>query len=382
MYRIGQEEKDAVARVIDSRELFKINRAEQETEKCEEALREKFGVKRTILMTSGTSALTSALIGMGIGPGDEVIVPAYTYIATAMAVVATGAIPIIADIDETCTISPEEIEKNITDRTKCIIPVHIQGLPCDMDRVMAIAKKHGLFVLEDACQADGGSYKGKRLGTIGDAGALSFNQFKIITAGEGGALLTDNETIFQRGLIYHDSSAIAFFGNQLDGITEPQFCGTEFRTNEVAAAILRQQLLKLDGILDDLRKNKKALTERLEGRYTIGKSNDIEGDCSVALPVVLDSEAEGRKFCETFGHGAFLPIDTGKHIYTHWTAILETRGALNPKMDPFKHPDNVPFVPDYSKVVCPVTLDRLSRTAFIPIDPEWTPEEIDEIAGV
>ena len=206
MYRMGQEEKDAVARVIDSKELFKVNNGPlKETENCEREIREMFKVKRAVLMTSGTASLTSALIGMGVGPGDEVIIPAYTYIATALAVVSTGAMPVVAEIDETLMLDPDDVENKITERTKVILPVHMMGYPCNMEKIMAIAKKHNLFVLEDACQGNGGFFKGKRLGSIGDAGAFSFNYFKIISAGEGGALLTNNQEIFERALIYHDS---------------------------------------------------------------------------------------------------------------------------------------------------------------------------------
>ena len=231
MYRIGNEEIEAVARVIRSGALFKINGGAQEVRHFEDELCEKFGTTNAICMTSGKAALISALIGMGVGPGDEVIVPAYTYIATAIAVTATGAIPVIADCDETLTIDPEDIERKISSHTKAIIPVHIQGFPSAMDRIMEIAKKHNLFVLEDACQSDGGSFGGKRLGTIGDAGAYSFNFFKIITSGEGGTLVTDNREIYERALIYHDSSAIAYFGNQLESIESEQFCGLEFRVS-------------------------------------------------------------------------------------------------------------------------------------------------------
>ena len=380
MYRIGQEEIDAVAAVIRSRDLFKINNGMHETEQTEALLREIFGVKRALLVTSGTGALTSALVGMGVGPGDEVIVPAYTYIATAMAVVAAGAVPVIADIDDSYTLSPAEAEKKITPRTKCIIPVHIQGFPCDMDAITALAEKYDLLVLEDACQADGGSYHGKRLGSIGKAGALSFNQFKIVTAGEGGALLTNDDTLYQRALIYHDASAIAFFGDQLKDVTEPQFCGSELRTNEVSAAILHQQLLKLDGILTDLRRNKRALTEKIAPYCKIGRSNDIEGDCGVTLPVVLEDEASARAFCAKADCGAYLPIDTGKHIYDHWTAVLETRGAFHPAMDPFKFKENAGHIPDYKNEVYPNTLRLLACTAFIPVNPDWTEEEIGGIA--
>jgi dTDP-4-amino-4,6-dideoxygalactose transaminase len=198
MYRIGQEELDAVARVIETRALFKINSKGQDAMLAEEEMKEKFGTSHALLMTSGHAALTSALIGMGIGPGDEVIVPAYTYISSAMAVVAAGAMPVIVEVDDTLTLSPKAFEMAITKNTKAVIPVHIQGFPCKMDEICEIAKKNAVKVLEDACQADGGSYHGKCLGTIGDAGAFSFNYYKIITSGEGGALLTDDKTVFER----------------------------------------------------------------------------------------------------------------------------------------------------------------------------------------
>ena len=245
-----------------------------------------------------------------------------------------------------------------------------------MDAFCALAKKYGLFILEDACQADGGAYKGKRLGSIGSAGALSFNQFKIVTAGEGGALLTNDDTVYQRALIYHDASAIAFFGDQLKDVTEPQFCGTEFRTNEITAAILHRQFLKLDGILHDLRRNKALLADLLSIKYRFAPSNDAAGDCGTTLPVVFGSEAEARAFCVKATVGTIMPIDTGKHIYNHWTAILEKRGALHPLMDPFKFPANAPFVPDYAHEAYPVTLDLLARTAYLLIEPDWTEEQI------
>lgn len=380
MYRIGQAEIDAVARVINSKNLFKINEGLRETEKCEQKMRELFGVKRALLVTSGKGALISALIGMGIGPGDEVIVPGYTYIATAIAVLAAGAIPIIAEIDETLTIDAKDIERKLTDRTKAVIPVHIQGFPCDMDSVTEIAKKYSLKVLEDACQADGGRYKGRRLGTIGDAGALSFNQYKIITAGEGGAVLTNNDVLYERALIYQDSSAVAFFGNQLDGIAEPPFAGSQFRTNEVSAAILNEQLNRLDGILADLRANKKKLAALIAPYCTFAPSNDSEGDCSTTLTLAFEAAEKARAFAEKAPNNITLPINTDKHIYCHWTPILEKRGAFHPLMDPFKMEANRGHVPDYSVDMCPKTLEHLSNSAYIGISPDWTDEDIARLA--
>jgi len=378
MYRIGQEEIDAVASVIKTGNLFKCNSGLQETMHCEEELKAMFECKNAILMTSGKAAIISALIALGIGPGDEVIVPAYTYIATAMAVTAVGAIPVIAEVDETLTIDCNDVIKKISKDTKAIIPVHIQGFPCNMDALIKIAQQYHLSVVEDACQADGGSFCDKRLGTIGDAGALSFNQFKIISAGEGGALLTNNRTLYERAFIYHDSSAVAFFGGQLETVEEPQFCGVEYRTNEITAAILREQLKKLDGILFDLRKNKKIIMDALhECRFL--PSNDLAGDCATTIAFSFDSEEKARKFASADGIKGVLPIDTGKHVYTHWTPILEKRGAINPRMNPFLMEENKNLNHHYALDMCPKTLEYLSKTVYISIHPDWSEEQIERM---
>ena len=379
MFRIGTEEIEAVKKVIESRELFKCNGGLQETMHCEQELRELFGCQNAILMTSGKAALIAALVACGIGPGDEVIVPGYTYIASAMAVLATGAIPVIAEIDETCTIDVNDAERKISKYTKAIMPVNIQGFPCDMDALMNLAKKYNLKIIEDACQADGGSYKGKRLGTIGHAGALSFNQFKIISAGEGGALLTNDRTLYERAFIYHDSSAVAYFGGQLDEITEPQFCGVEYRTNEIAAAVLREQLKKLDGILADLRKNKKNIMEVLQNDFRFIPSNDLAGDCGTTVAFAFDTEEAARKFATADGVKGTLPIDTGKHVYTHWTPILEKRGAFNPLMDPFNMQANKNLNQNYSMDMCPKTLDILAKTVYVGVNPDWSDAEVEKV---
>ena len=377
MFRIGKEEIDAVARVIESKQLFKCNDALKETEKCERDMRELFGLDHTVLMTSGYAALVSALVGMGIGPGDEVIVPAYTYIATAMAVVGAGAMPVIAEVDETLMLDPNDIESKITERTKAIIPVHMMGYPCNMGAIMDIAKKHKLFVLEDACQANGARFNGKRLGTIGDAAALSFNYFKIISAGgEGGALLTNNQKIFEKALIYHDSSAVAYFGDQMNGFSTEPFCGTEFRVGEVTSAILRQQFKKLDGIVRDLKKNKALLIEALGDGFDYVPCNDDEGDSAIAISFRFDSEEKCKAFAEKIG--ATIPGYTGKHVYNDWKPILEKRGAAHPLMDPFKMDVNKNV--QYSEDMCAKSLDIMKKCAHIFNDPDWTVEEINALA--
>lgn len=374
MYQIGIEEINSVAEAINSDSIFKINDGFQFSKKVEEELCAKTNADYSILMTSGHAALESALVAAGIGPGDEVIVPAYTYISTAMAVVGAGAIPVICEIDETLTLDPDDFEAKITPNTKAVMPVHIQGFPCNMDKICDIAKKHGIYVIEDACQADGGSYKGKRLASIGDAGAFSFNYFKIITSGEGGALITSNRKIFENSLIYHDSSAVAFFGNQLENFGAEPFCGTEYRTNDINAAILFEQLKKLDNILSKLRGHKKKLMEAIGEKVVFAPSNDIEGDCGTTVAIQFDTEAKTRAFAEKIG--GWIPYDTGKHVYKNWTPIMNKRGALNPLMDPFKFEANKDIVPDYKEDMCQKSLDILARTAYVGIDYNWNDEAI------
>lgn len=378
MYRMGQEEIDAVERVIRSKKLFKVNDAYKESMHAEEDLCAYLGTEHSIVMTSGHAALVSALTAAGIGPGDQVIVPAYTYIASAMAVVAVGAIPVIAEIDETLTIDPIDVEKKITPYTRAIMPVHMLGMPCKMDAVCEIASRHGLKVIEDACQSMGGEYKGRKLGTWGDAGAFSYNYFKIISTGEGGALVTNDRDLYQKALIYHDSSAVCFFGNQLEGVQIPPFCGNEYRTNEITSAILREQLKRIDGIKKDLKKAKDYLVEKLTPRYKINPTNDPEGTLSISLQIITET-AEDAERIVACGIGGIL-AKSARHVYTDWEAIMQKRGHLNPLMDPFKFEVNQKIIPEYSRDMCPRSLDILSRAVNIPVSPDATVESLDLVA--
>ena len=380
MYRIGKEEVAAVEAVVNSRKFFKTDTTLKTVYTCEEKMKKITGADYAVMMTSGMGALVSGLIGLGIGPGDEVIVPAYTYIASAMAVLAVGAIPVLAEIDETCTLDPADFEKKIGPATRAVMPVHIQGFPCNMDAICDIARQHGIHVIEDACQADGGAYHGRRLATIGDVGAFSFNYYKIISTGEGGALITSDRRIYERALIYHDSCAIAYFGNQLDDMLEPVFAGTEYRANEFSGAILSVQLDRLDGILADLRRNKRIMLQTIGDKYKCIPSNDIDGDCGTTLALQFESEKEARRFAENAPCHTKLPIDTGKHVYSKWTFILNKKGAMHPAMDPFLMKENQGLRTNYATDMCPRTLDILSRTVYINVDPDMTEEQAADFA--
>ena len=385
MYRIGQEEIDAAARAIRSKDFFKINGSGREVYHFEEEWKAVTGSKYALLMTSGFAALTAALTALGVGPGDEVIVPAYTFIATALAVTATGAVPVIVETDETLTISVSDAEKHISPHTKAILPVHIQGFPCDMDGLRALADTYKIAIIEDACQADGGSYKGRYLGTLGSAGTFSFNYYKVLTSGEGGLFVTDDRTLYERALIYHDASAIAFFGDQLENVTQPVFGGTEFRVSDITGAILREQLKKMPALLRDLRRNLDALRAMLDSRLTVMPSHDPQGGCPTTLALRFDTADACRAFtarCADRGLSLTVPIDTGKHVYANWTQIMEKRGALHPAMDPFRMAANAGLQTDYRPDMCPATLDYLARTAYAAIDPDADAASLERTARI
>jgi len=375
MFRMGKEEVEAVERVIATKELFRVNNGLKEAEKFEENWAKTIGTDYAILLSSGTGALISALVGLGVGPGDEVIVPGYTFMASASAVLAVGAIPVLAEIDETMTIDVEDIEKKISKHTKAIIPVHICGYPCNMDAICAIAKKHNLYIVEDACQADGGRYKGKRLGSIGDAGAFSFNYYKLISAGEGGAVVTNNKLVYDRAMIYHDGGAA--FRPYASDFEVPVFMGTQMRTNEVSAAILNVQLSRMDGIIEDLRKIKKTMTEALSGcdKFTIAPSYDIEGDLATHLPLRFADVETAKKFAEDETIGGMLVVNSGKHIYYNWAPVMEKRGAHCDTLNPYNLPQNKDLNMDCTPDMLPKTNDLVKRTYHLPLHCDWSEEE-------
>jgi len=372
MYKIGKEEAEAVSKVIASRQLFRYRGGEGgHCDRFEANLAKKTGVKHTLLTSSGTGALICAMVGIGIGPGDEVIVPAYTFMATPLAVLAAGGIPILAEVNESLMLDPEDVEKKISRHTKAIVPVHMLGHCCDMKALMRIARKHRLHVIEDACQAVGGSYRGKRLGSIGHAGAFSFNQFKNISCGEGGAVLTNDDVIYDRSLLHHDGGCV--FRAHAERINVPFFAGLNFRASELLGAIMSVQLKRLDGILKRLRQ-RQALMKEILGKsehFRLSPSNEDEGDCGSTVHLLFESDKEAKSFVDRVNESnlgkACRPIDTDLHVYTNWEPVLKKRGSHCSNLNPFEMAKRKIH---YSADMCPRTLDILSRTAGmnVPFD--------------
>src|SRR6202051_640312 len=194
MYIVGEEEIEAIAKVIRSGALFRYG-PDSQCDKFEARYAKYLGTRHFALAASGSNALAAAMTAVGLGPGDEIIIPSHNYMAPATSVLSVGAIPLIVDIDETITIDPKAIEAAIGPRTRAIVAVHMWGAACDMDAIMAIAQRHGLLVVEDACQGVGGGYKGRKLGSIGHIGAFSFNYFKNMSCGEGGGVAVNDDTL-------------------------------------------------------------------------------------------------------------------------------------------------------------------------------------------
>lgn len=387
MYRAGQEEIDEVSKVILSRQWFRVGDEkaghQREVDRFEQEWAAKMGVPYALLMSGGgTAGLVCALTALGIGPGDEVIVPAYTWLATATSVLTAGAIPVLAEVDETLGLDPVDLERKIGPHTKAVIPVHMCGRPANLEAIIAIARKHGLKVIEDSCQMDGGSYRGKRTGTWGDIGVFSLNYFKIISSGgEGGCLVTSDRKLYERAFIYHDSGAA--FRPCAGELQEPIFVAQQYRADEVMGAIARIQLGRLDGIIADLRRNRNTLAASLAGvkGVVIAPSNDQAGDCGVMLTLRFGDEQAARAFAASPGVGGFVLIDHGKHVYTQWIPLREKRSFHHPDMNPFFFPKNRGLRADYSDTACPQTLEILRRTVHVPIDPDWTEDQINGMRG-
>lgn len=383
MLKIGEAEIRAAAKVIRSGRLFRYGDPGtghlNECARCERELADKMGKEHALLVTSGTAALICGLVGMEVGPGDEVIIPAYTFMASALAPLAVGAIPVIAEVDESLTLDAKDAESKITRRTKVIMPVHMVGLPANMNAIMRVARRHGVKVLEDACQADGGSYKGKRLGAIGEVGAYSFNYYKNVTSGEGGAVVTDDRLAYARALVHHDGGT--GFWRPGEDLGVPLFAGWNFRMTEILAAILRVQLRRIDGLLGRTRAHKARLMEALgeHPRIEFIKHNDLEGECATILGFRFRDEGESRRFAELLGERgveAWLPIDSGRHVYTNWEPVMEKRGSYHPALDAFRRPENRGSQMNYTKDMSPRTLEILARTVFLDIRPEWRAAEV------
>ncbi|WP_028485652.1 DegT/DnrJ/EryC1/StrS family aminotransferase [Thiomicrorhabdus chilensis] len=337
---------------------------------------ETLNVKHAHLVSSGTAALSTALAAAGIGAGDEVIVPPFTFVASVEAIVLAGAIPVFAEIDETLTLSPEGIEAVISPRTKAVNFVHMCGAMGKMDEVKAVCDKHGLVLMEDACQATGGTYKGQALGTLGQVGTFSFDSVKTISCGEGGAVLTNDESIYNHAHMYSDHGH-DHIGSDRGAESHP-IMGTNYRISEMNAAVGVAQWKKLDRILEIQRRNKKALKDALAQypEVSFREIPDESGDNAGFLSFFLPDEERAKEVVSALAAekvpAVFYWYANNWHYFKNWTHIQHMKGAAKLPIE------LVADRPDYTQVKTPKSDAIMSRTLSMLIQLSWTEEDIQQ----
>jgi 8-amino-3,8-dideoxy-alpha-D-manno-octulosonate transaminase len=333
----------------------------------EKAFAKYFGARYALGVSSGSSALKIALTALDVGPGDEVICPAFTFMATYEAVLEVGAMPVMADIDDTLNLDPNDIRNKITPRTKAIIPVHMCGAPARMDRIMKVAKKHNLLVLEDNAQACGASIQGKMTGAIGQMGIFSFDHYKTITTGEGGMILTDDLDLYHRAEWYHDHGHdhLSTVSRALDGRT---ILGFNYRMNEIQGGIGLAQLRKLNRVLAAQRKNKALLAAMLAPipGLKFRAVPDPEGDSATHLAFNLPTATQAKAFQKALaaeGIGTTIFKENFWHYVPNWEHFLAKSTAQT--KSPFTDKRNRKVT--YSRKAIPRAEDLLGRTLVMGV---------------
>jgi 8-amino-3,8-dideoxy-alpha-D-manno-octulosonate transaminase len=368
--------------------LFRYyNPRPSKVEAAERAFAELIGVNHCLAVNSCTSALVCAYRALGIGAGDEVIVPAYTFFATAAAAVASNAIPVIVEIDETLCLDPAAVEKAITRRTKAIVPVHMRGAPAQMDAILDVAERKGLPVIEDVAQAGGGAFGGKRLGSLGKIGCFSFDYYKVHASGEGGFVTTDDEWLYTRAQSWHDTAA-CWRPNRFARERQPGelFCGENYRMSELQGAVALAQIRKTDAMLAGYRRAHRQIKDRIDPvpGMTFRRVPDESGDTSIALVFILKDAESTRKAMFAMQEmgvpagGIYDHKVRDWHIFTYWEHILDRKHVA---------PDGLPWsavpadeLPRYSREMCPRTLDLLGRAIMIDIHWQYTADDCEQIA--
>jgi 8-amino-3,8-dideoxy-alpha-D-manno-octulosonate transaminase len=382
---LGDEERSAVLEVLESRSLFRyygphlLGRVSE----FETALAECTGTRHAVATSSGTAALRCALAALGVGCGDEVIVPAFTFIATVNAVVVAGAVPVFAEVDDSLGLDHADVAAKLTGRTAAVVAVHLENVACDLDPILAAIAPAGVPLIEDAAQAMGVSYRGRKVGSIGALGAFSFQLEKNVTAGEGGALTTNDDRLYLRATRYQDQGGqflTSHMGERGGELDEP-FVGENLRMTEIAGAIAGVQLRRLPALLDCLRANCGQVAGSIgevDG-LTPRRIPDPEGHGGSSLTWYLPDAEIARRFVRALlAEGVpCAQMYRGKPVYAN-PAIADRRTA-SMKGGPWhcaEHPTTV----EYYMGLCPRTEDLAARSLIVPIGPRWSPGDCKQVA--
>jgi 8-amino-3,8-dideoxy-alpha-D-manno-octulosonate transaminase len=385
---MDEEEIAAVMRVMRSRSPFRYYGIALggEVQSFESEFAAFLGVSHCVAVTSGTGALHTALAALGVGPGQEVIVPAYMWVSVVAAVVNLGAIPVLADIDETFGLDPVSVESKITARTSGVIAVHMSGAPVDVESIRAITRKHNLFLLEDCAQCAVGSIRGQSVGTFGDMGVFSFQMNKNMTSGEGGCVVTNDERLYYRVVACHDTGyARDANGRAIFDRREFLLWGRGYRLDEIRASILRIQLRKLPRVIEAMRGSKYRLRKALQGipHLKLRKIIDESGDTGAFLIITYDTPEMVREVTEalraegvvTYPQGVsnIVMTEWGLHLYYNIPSLVHKTG-VDSMNSPWSLTENEKSRTEYGKGNCPHA-DRLFESSSILAVPSCLTKE-------
>ena len=373
-------EKRELLDVLESRRPFRWWNSKSKVLEFEKDYAAHLGVKHALGVTSGTTALYTAMAAMEIGPGDEVIIPAWTWYSDYDTVVLSGALPIFAEIDESLAIDPRDIEQRITPRTKAIVPSHLQGGVADMDPIMEIARKHNLRVLEDLSQCVGGRYKGKYLGTIGDIAINSFQLGKTITSGEGGAVISGDDKLFERAIRFHDVGALRSpYKEELKGGMLAPVTACNFRMNEFTGAVLKGQVQKLETICSRLRANARKVREGIADLpgMKLRKTHDQEGDLGVTIFLDHGNRKRRDRFLRALRAEGISASGPGGSAILPTDPRIEKKATIHPDWPSFNTPQGKAV--RYGAECCPRTIDIINRFGGVIMDPNFSEEDLKDI---
>jgi 8-amino-3,8-dideoxy-alpha-D-manno-octulosonate transaminase len=383
---LGEAEAEAVASVVRSRSLFRYKggSASGSVSDFERAACELLGCTYATAVANGTSALRCALAALGVGCGDEVVVPAFTFIATVNAVVAAGAVPVFAETDDTLGLDPTLLDACITERTAAVIAVHLENVACDLDHVLDVTTRRKVPVIEDTAQAIGATYHGRALGTFGALGAFSLQQEKNITAGEGGLVITDDEALYLRATRYSDQGGqfvTSYASARGEELSEP-FAGENLRMGELAGAVALVQLGRLPGIIDSLRRNKARVVEQvgeIEGLVR-RRRPDPDGDGSSSITWFLPDAGTAKRFAAAL-RAEGVPgaqMYRGRPVYLS-PSVLERRTASG-KGGPWSCAEH-PTDRTYYQGLCPQTEALVARSVIVPIGVGYDERDCEDVAA-
>jgi 8-amino-3,8-dideoxy-alpha-D-manno-octulosonate transaminase len=369
------KEQTQLSEVLESRKPFRFANSLDQSKVAifENEYAARMQTKYALAVTSGTAALHIAMAALEVGPGDEVIIPAWTWYSCYATVIQVGALPVFAEIDESFNLDPADIEHRITPQTKAIMAVHLQGNPADMDRILAVARKHRLKVLEDCSQSVGASYKGRPVGSMGDIAIYSLQQSKTITAGEGGAVVTSDPYLYERAVRFHDVTVRRDFPAKLHYMP-----GLNYRMNEFTGGVLLAQLRKLDTIITGVRRNAHRVYSGIRDLPGIRLRYlpDPEGELGTGIFLGFRSSTERQRYADAMKAEGVPVASPGGSVVLPVVPEIQQKVTFTPRWPSFASERGQSI--RYGRECCPHTLDILSRFAGVMMGPKYAERDTED----